>query len=748
MKNTFLILLTILSFNLVAQNYEIKGRLTDKSSKDIVPLANIFLDSVYIGSTDIDGSFSIQSNQGEHTLKFSTLGYIDWIEKVSVQKNININPEMEIDVQSIDQVVISASRIEQKISDVTVSMDVLGPDLIENNNTTSLEQFIEQSSGVSIINGQANIRGGGGFSYGAGSRVLVLIDDVPVIRPGVGDVMWDYLPTEDIEQVEILKGASSALYGASALNGVINIRTAKAKDKPITKIRMYNGWYDDPNGKELDWYPATQTHPSYQGLSFYHLRRIKTHDFAFSGNALNDHGFIEGGDRQKIRLAFRSKFRPQKFKGLTLGLNGNAQYSDAGQSLIWNDDTSGFYRPLDGNEGRLTYNQYSLDPFLLYKTKNGKITYNGKVFLVDSAALLYNELQYQHSLHFGKQNVLHLTGGVVNSYSDIEIKELGSHRSNEVAGYFQSELDLNRLKLSFGVRHQTYALDTSAIKNATVLRGGINFRLREGSNIRASYGQGYRNPSMAEKFIRFSAAPLEIYPNFELEPERGESAEIGFKQAYKLKKLNGSIDVAAFWAQYRDMMEFSFGLWGNPFVDSFLGLGFKSINANLARIRGVEITNNINGSIGKVFVNINAGYTYIYPEDRSIDKNDSLYEEYDEFLKYRMQHIAKISGQFKYKKWSSGLNIRYYSFMHNIDEIFEATNPLSSTGSDIVPGLKRYREENNNGDWIWDFNLGYSVNDNSSFQLVVKNIVNNSYTIRPALPEAPRTFVLQYSGKF
>lgn len=748
MKNKLTILISILSFTILAQTYEIKGRLIDKSSKDIVPLANIFLDSVYVASTDIDGSYSIESTSGEHSLRFSALGYKDWIKNLSVQKNTSLTPEMEVNPQNLDQVVISASRIEQKVSDVTVSMDVIQPDLIENNNTTSLEKFIEQSSGVSIINGQANIRGGGGFSYGAGSRVLVLIDDVPVIRPGVGDVLWDYLPTEDIEQVEILKGASSALYGASALNGVINIRTAKAKDKPITKVRLFNGWYDDPTGRKLDWYPAAQNHPGYQGLSFYHLRRIKTHDFAFSGNALSDQGFIEAADRQKVRLSFRSKFRPSKYKGLTFGINGNVQYSDAGQPLIWNDDTSGFYKPLSGREGRLTYNQYSLDPFLFYRTKHGKITYHGKTFLVDSAALVYNELQYQHNIHFGKQYVVHLTGGVVNSYSDIEIKELGNHRSNEVAGYLQSDFDLNRLKLSFGVRHQTYALDTSEIQSATVFRGGANFRLRKGSNIRASYGQGYRNPSMAEKFIRFSAAPLEIYPNFDLESERGESAEIGFKQAYHIGKLEGSFDIATFWAQYRDMMEFSFGLWGDPFQDSFFGLGFKSINAKLARIRGVEITNNLNGVIGKVGLNMNAGYTYIYPEDRSVDLNDSLYEEKDEFLKYRMQHIGKLSIQSKYKKWSSGLNVRFYSFMHKIDAIFEAPNPASPTGADIVPGLKRYREENNDGDWVWDFNLGYSVNQHSTFQLIIKNLVNNSYTIRPALPEAPRTFVVQYSGKF
>jgi len=69
-------------------------------------------------------------------------------------------------------------------------------------------------------------QGGSGYSYGAGSRVLVLVDDLPLLSPDAGDVKWDYLPVENISQVEIIKGASSVLYGSSALNGIINVRTA------------------------------------------------------------------------------------------------------------------------------------------------------------------------------------------------------------------------------------------------------------------------------------------------------------------------------------------------------------------------------------------------------------------------------------------------------------------------------------------------------------------------------------------
>lgn len=746
MRSIITSLLAVYSLLGIAQNYEISGRTTDKSSNDILPFVNIFLDNEFVGTSNTEGLFKFEAAQGEHQLKFSSVGFLDLEKSISVQKKMELNIALEASIEQLNQVVITASRMEQKLSDVTVSMEVIQPDLIQNNNTTSLEKLIEQTSGVAIINGQANIRGGGGFSYGAGSRVLVLVDDVPVIRPGVGDVMWDYLPTEDIEQIEVIKGASSALYGASALNGVINIRTARASDKPLTKIRLFSGWYDDPAGTKNDWYPAGQNHPTYSGISFSHLQRIKTHDFAFSGNALSDAGYLDGGDRQKVRLSFRSKFRPPAIPGLIFGLNGNVQYTDAGQFLIWNDDTTGQFRPLDKVKGRLTYRQYSVDPHLTYQKGNGKFTYNGKYFLVDSASLIYSEFQYQHVVKFLTKYQATLTGGIVNSYTDVSVVELGEHKSNEVAAYLQADLDLGRLKLSAGVRGQTYALDTSEVVKATVFRTGANLRLTKSTFLRSSYGQGFRYPSMAEKFIRFSAAPLEIYPNETLNPEKGESAELGIKQSYNIGKFNAYADVAVFWAQYQDMMEFQFGLWGNPFVDSFFGLGFKSVNAGLGRIKGVEVNHNITGSIKKLSLHMNFGYTYIYPEDRTVDQTDTAYQDKDEYLKYRFAHIGKMSFQGNYKKWTSGLNMRYYSFMENIDEVFEGENPIDN--SEIVPGLKRYREENQDGDWIWDYNLGFQVNESTSFQFIIKNIVNTNYALRPALPDQPRTFVVQYSGKF
>ena len=88
--------------------------------------------------------------------------------------NIALSPISE----QLNTIVVSAGRFEQKIEEITVSMEVIKPSLIENKNTTDIQTAMDQIPGVNITDGQANIRGGSGWSFGAGTRVLVLVDTI------------------------------------------------------------------------------------------------------------------------------------------------------------------------------------------------------------------------------------------------------------------------------------------------------------------------------------------------------------------------------------------------------------------------------------------------------------------------------------------------------------------------------------------------------------------------------------------
>ena len=226
----------------------LKGYVLDSKSKDTLIGAVISMDAKTAVSSDMHGFYSLNNTEGIYKLQVVMVGYKTFTQNINLKagETILLDILMKDANNPLDEVVISAGKYEQKLSEVTVSMDVLKPMLIENKNTTSLETIMNQVPGVTVSDGQASIRGGSGFSYGAGSRVLMLVDEMPMISADAGDIKWNYLPLENLEQVEVIKGASSALFGSSALNGVINLRTAYAKDKPLTKFTTFYGGYDAP----------------------------------------------------------------------------------------------------------------------------------------------------------------------------------------------------------------------------------------------------------------------------------------------------------------------------------------------------------------------------------------------------------------------------------------------------------------------------------------------------------------------
>ena len=235
--------------NLIGQNGFIKGIISDSKNKETIVGGNVVVDDATGTVSDINGDYFFKTTAGKHKIEFKYVGFKSQIKNIEFKDNdtIALNIILEPDSTTLDIVVVSAGRFEQNLKEVTISMEVLKPSLIENKALVSIDKAVDQVPGVNVIDGQANIRGGSGFSYGAGSRVLLLVDEMPMLTADAGDVKWTALPIENCEQIEVIKGASSALFGSAAMNGVINFRTAYAKEEPETKINFMAGVYGNPS---------------------------------------------------------------------------------------------------------------------------------------------------------------------------------------------------------------------------------------------------------------------------------------------------------------------------------------------------------------------------------------------------------------------------------------------------------------------------------------------------------------------
>lgn len=235
---------------------QIKGSIRDAKNGDPIPGAKISLSSGEKISTNITGDFLLKPTKYPVQLKISSFGYES--DSIWITKDTSFVKSLYVESIQIKTVVVTAGRRSQEIEEVPISMEILRPELINNKGISNLEQAVDQSPGVYAMDGQVSIRGGGGYAYGAGSRVMLLWNGVPMLSPDIGDAKWNAVPMEQASQIEILKGASSVLYGSGALNGIIALTEREPTPDLHLSAKVQSGVYGDPRRKSLIWWRKIQ----------------------------------------------------------------------------------------------------------------------------------------------------------------------------------------------------------------------------------------------------------------------------------------------------------------------------------------------------------------------------------------------------------------------------------------------------------------------------------------------------------
>ncbi len=762
-----------LPFSMYAQTFTLKGKVTDGATKEALYGVTVRIGETKGTTTNIEGAYALTLDAKQKaTVLFKYIGYQDFVYNYDPAANaVDIkNGELVLNVQLsdaslyIDQVVVTAGKGEQKLKNVTVSMEMIKPYLFQNRNNVNIDEGIDQIPSVSFIDGQASIRGGSGWSYGAGTRVLVLLDDMPMVSGDAAQAQWSLIPVENIDQVEVIKGASSVLYGSAALNGVINIRTIRPKDKPYTAANLFTGVYDNPRSEGLKWQGGRTLFKN--GANVVHSQRWGRFDGTFSVNYLNDDGYRMGDPEKRGRFSFNTRYTPKKVKNLVYGINGNFMSSFTGSFLLWESYALG-YTQLDSGFNLTNSIRFNIDPYAIFYTGETRHSLRGRYFYLDnnvdngdtandqSNTSDYYYIEYQVQHNFEKIG-LSLVGGVAANYtlSNSPLFQ-GIHQNANLAPFLQLEKKWKKLTANVGARYENFRLD-DYFESKPVFRAGINYEAAKATFLRASYGQGYRFPSIVESYVRTSAGPLQVYPNKNLKSETGWNAEIAVKQGFKIGKWMGFADIAGFWTEYERMMEFNFGQWGpNLGFENLLGLGFSSVNVGKARVNGIDISIGGEGKMGEMQVNIIGGYTYMNPKSLDpdnvygydINNNPLTYHKSSsdtnsDVLKYRFNHLAKLDVQVEYKKITIGVSGRYNSYIQTVDRFF--TDPLFAA---FVPGINEAREKTKKGNFVFDIRTNYAIDAKLKVAFIVNNLLNNIFMTRPADLSPPRLFTIQLNYK-
>lgn len=933
------ILCLLLSVPGVAQT--LKGHIYDAKTNEPLIGASISYKAGTQGTvSDINGAYEIQLPEGGVDLVISYIGYEDMQMPIVISKRETMVKDiyMKEKTNLMEDVVVTAGRFEQKMSDVTVSMELIKADHITRQAPTDLTSTLQTLPGVDIIDKQPSIRGGGGWTYSVGSRSLVLVDGMSALTPANGVINWNSVPMENIEQVEVIKGASSVLYGSSALNGVINVRTARPGLTPKTKVSTYVGIYGDPKNSSYQWSDKSfwkdgkyevepilrnslfsgVSNPMYEGFDLSHSRRIGNFDVSGSMNLFTDEGYREQGYNKRFRIGGNLTYRQPDVQNriINYGFNIDFLTNKYGDFFIWRSPKEPLRPSSLTNMGR-EENSFHIDPFYNYINPNNNTTHRikGRFYytgdrivnptgtnsilnilgnmgtdldalqglvtniknkdytmllpfitpalngdlngMVNGALGILNPIfpnattadycdliswtmnnglpsgtsdlipwlndvskggkkipshtdhnyDYYLDYQFNKkwENGTQITTGLTYEHITNNSYTTGEHQSDNVAMFFQYDQRFwDKLSVSAGVRAEYYRIDDHHKEAETkifgtkvpfrpVFRAGLNYQLADYSFIRASFGQGYRNPSITEKYARKDIGGVGVYPNEELKAEKGYNAELGFKQGYKWGNLQGMADVAGFYTRYDNMIEFQFGLFNNAdysIINSLsdagkmlmdminkvpganLGIGAKFHNVSKAEIYGVEISTTGMYTFSKnAKLLYNIGYIYTEPRDADYKERNALEASYTDplqmkeksntspYLKYRQKHTIKATLDFEWKRISLGTNISWKSKLLAVDYLMvderEKEKPeVMDYVRDLLFGnidgetLNSYWRKHNKDYLTMDLRMGVKATKDVGFQFMINNVWNKEYSYRPMAIAAPRTFVVKMDISF
>lgn len=487
--------------------YVVKGQIYDQKDKLVLPQAQVAVvgKSGQGAVADLDGNYLLAVENAEVELNFRYLGYKEQIIKVKFEKGEAekvVNVGLSSMATALDAVQIQGTRLQRDGKTSIQTMEVVGLESIAKNNVTTLDRALKGVAGLAIVDNEPQMRGGSGFSSGMGSRVMLLLDDMPMLRADAGRPAWNLISMDDVEQIDVLKGAASVLYGSAAINGAINVHTKYASTNPESSVKIYAGVYEKPKGipltkhvkyKDFDpetyewWWVErdekvkdkswTRGCPIKMGAELSHSRKMaKWWDFTAHIDYSYDDGYRLGGSRdpgnrvepaeQRVRASMGNRFHIND--RWTVALNTNVMYSDNRMYNFWANALDGKYRPFGNMEdGRwaTTLSHFKdvvvlVDPHLKYVHPKGGVheldnrymfSNNNVINIMGQDARsqsVYNTYRYRKT--FEKAAGLGLTAGVANQYTYsggevfsgniYNMGSTGSHTSDNLAVFAKLEM--------------------------------------------------------------------------------------------------------------------------------------------------------------------------------------------------------------------------------------------------------------------------------------------------------------------
>lgn len=575
--------LVALASEAAAQERGVAGSIRDARTDSAVARAAVLVRGTLLGTvTDNDGRFRIEGlARGAVVLRVLARGYRDTSVTVPAGETGAVTVRLAPSVVLMAPIVVTANRLPEAAPRAAVSVSVLPETDLELRDVSSLEGALPYVPGVTFNGpGEMDVRGSTGVAGGVGSRVLMLLDGHPMLSADGGEIIWEALPLLDVDRVEVVKGAYSAVYGSNALGGVVNIITSPIDQKSETAARAHYGRYQIPSQ-----YRFREGAPSVYGVELQQSQTIGGVGARLDGSREDSQGDTQNGWYHRWFL--RGKVASPVLARHPWDGYFVWSWNNSGEFFTWRSNDRPFeVDPVslgDRSVYRTLYAGGTLTPLVgssLMLTVNPSVSYNG------NQNYFHDNQDYHRAWRSGgtvqltaQPGATHtIVAGVDAAYTTVRSNFLGTPGLTDGGALMQDQWAITpRLEATAGARLDYHTTTASRAETSLNPKLAVRYTMSSSVTLRASVGTGYRAASAIEQFVSAIQEGYRVIPNPSLRGERAVSGEMGAKVNLG---AGARLDAAVFQSSYHDLI----GPAGVP--DSVFVFQFR--NVQRSRIRGLD----------------------------------------------------------------------------------------------------------------------------------------------------------------
>ena len=689
---------------MAATDAHIAGHVLDAHSGEHLSFVNVQVEGTALGClTDESGHFYLKNlPEGQLTIIFSMIGYETEKRTITLHRDTLVEMNVRIAETSfmIDNVVVTANKYETKQKEVATIVNIIPPLIIESTTSNSMADVLNFQTGLRVEEtcsncGVPQIR----INGLEGQYTQILMDSRPIFSSLASVYGLEQLPAGMVDRIEVIRGGGSALYGANAIAGVVNIITKEPNRNSLSisnsSAFTEQGTYDINTSMNASVVAENQK----AGLFLFGVQRNRQQ------YDRDDDGYSDIPHLNSTTVGFRSYFKTSDYSKITAEYHHTSEFRRGGYGIdSLQPHESPLCEQLKHNIDAATakWDMYTADNkhFVSVYTSFQHIArdsyfgtnYNPNAYGKSTDIVSVTGAQYRFSYPCGLMNA-DLSAGAEYSYNQLRDQILGYDRNTLQkvhlgGGYVQNEWKNKEWSILIGGRLEQHSLLDKPVFSP---RANVRYTPIDPIILRLSYASGYRAPQIYEEDLHVGAVGGEvslITLDENLKPEYSHSVSGSVDLYKRFGKWDMNFTLEGFFTQLNDV----FTLVENGH-DAQGNLLLTRTNASGARVAGL----NVEAKVGYGhLLSFQAGYTY----------NHSRYIEPLQWSDN--PNIAPQRRMFRTPE-------HYGYFLCNIEPVkhFHIVTNGKVTGSMLVQHFAGYvpedEEVTTNPFFEWDVKLCYDI---------------------------------------